>query len=141
MIRKFKNQDLDRIMEIWLESNIEAHDFIPKEYWISNYDMVKDILPKAEVYVFEEDANIKAFVGIDDGYIAGIFVAGEFRSKGIGKKLLQKCKTDYDKLTLSVYKRNKKAIDFYLREGFSIESKQPDPNTNEIEYKMVYNKY
>lgn len=140
MIRKLENRDLDRVMEIWLNSNIEAHDFIEKEYWISNYDMVKDILPKAEVYVFEEKNNIKAFIGMDSGYIAGIFVDNKFRSKGIGKKLLQKCKANYDKLTLSVYKKNKKAVDFYLREGFLIESNQPDPNTNEIEYKMIYNK-
>lgn len=30
MIREFKMEDLDRIMEIWLNSNIDAHPFINK---------------------------------------------------------------------------------------------------------------
>ena len=33
MIRKMKSTDLDKVMDIWLFSNIQAHDFIPEEYW------------------------------------------------------------------------------------------------------------
>ena len=35
------NKDIDRIMEIWLESTIKAHDFIEKKYWEDNYNTVK----------------------------------------------------------------------------------------------------
>jgi putative acetyltransferase len=30
MIRRFKIDDLDIVMKIWLESNIKAHDFIAR---------------------------------------------------------------------------------------------------------------
>ena len=33
MIREFKIKDLERVMESWLESNIDAHSFIDKKYW------------------------------------------------------------------------------------------------------------
>ena len=33
MIRKFENSDIDDIMQIWKNVNIEAHNFISKEYW------------------------------------------------------------------------------------------------------------
>jgi|ADurb_Val_02_Slu_FD_contig_31_443557_length_1925_multi_4_in_0_out_0_4 hypothetical protein len=42
MIRRFKIDDLDIVMKIWLESNIKAHDFISKSYWQGNYEVVKD---------------------------------------------------------------------------------------------------
>jgi len=55
---------------------------------VGNIDIVKGILPDAEIYVYELDDEIKAFVGIDNGYIAGIFVSDEMQSKGIGKQFL-----------------------------------------------------
>ena len=33
MVRDFQAEDLNRIMELWLETNIQAHDFIKKSYW------------------------------------------------------------------------------------------------------------
>jgi putative acetyltransferase len=92
MIRKFETKDLLEVMELWLSTNILAHDFISRDYWVENFDMVKDILPDAEIYVYEIDDKIKAFIGIDKGYIAGIFVSNEMQSKGIGKQLLEKAK-------------------------------------------------
>ena len=38
MIRLFKFQDLDKIMDIWLQGNLEAHSFIDAEYWKKNFD-------------------------------------------------------------------------------------------------------
>ena len=32
MIRKFKTDDLEQVMELWLAKNISAHDFIPAKY-------------------------------------------------------------------------------------------------------------
>ena len=31
MIRKLEDKDIDKVMNIWLESTIKAHDFISKE--------------------------------------------------------------------------------------------------------------
>lgn len=33
MIRSFCESDLPSVMRIWLNSNLEAHSFIPPEYW------------------------------------------------------------------------------------------------------------
>lgn len=140
MIRKFKEDDLDQVMEIWLNTNVQAHEFIPQEYWTSNFDMVKSVLPEAEIYVYEVNDKIQAFVGIDKGYIAGIFVSSEVQSKGVGKLLLEKCKDHYQTLSLSVYEKNSRAYGFYLREGFKVIKKQLDSNTNEAEYYMIWSK-
>lgn len=102
MIREFKIEDLERVMEIWLESNVDAHSFIDKKYWENNYEMVKEMLPNAKIYLYEENKNILGFVGLIENYIAGIFVV---RSQGVGKKLLDYCKNLKKELTLSVYEK------------------------------------
>ena len=47
MIRKFKESDLPRIMQIWLSANKEAHGFIKESYWYENFEAVKAALPCA----------------------------------------------------------------------------------------------
>ena len=116
-------------MALWLNTNIQAHGFIPREYWLSNFDIVRDILPKAQVFVYEDQEGIQGFVGLDhDGTIAGIFVSEGMQSKGIGKALLDTCKRLYPALSLNVYINNQRAIGFYLREGFVVKKKQIDKN-------------
>lgn len=138
MIREFKIKDLERVMEIWLESNIDAHSFIDKKYWEDNYEMVKEILPSVEIYLYEENKNILGFVGLMENYIAGLFVEKNFHSQGIGRKLLDCCKSLKRELTLSVYEKNQKAYSFYIREGFQVVEKKIDENTNEIELVMYW---
>ena len=36
MIRDLKQKDIDKVMEIWLESTVKAHDFMPEKYWQYN---------------------------------------------------------------------------------------------------------
>ena len=139
-IRRFESKDLDRIMEIWLNTNIEAHDFIDEKYWRDNFGMVKEMMPSAELYVFEENSEIKGFVGVMDNYIAGIFVDVNNKSRGIGKKLLDFVKDKKDSLELSVYEKNTRAMNFYKREGFEIGEKNIDENTDEVEIKMIWSK-
>ena len=48
MIRRMQFTDLDKVSQIWLESNKEAHGFIPAEYWESHLQSVKTALLQAE---------------------------------------------------------------------------------------------
>ena len=84
--------------------------------------------------------KIKGFVGIDKGYIAGIFVEEKMQSQGIGKMLLDQCKANYSTLRLKVYEKNKKAAQFYQREGFKVESAIMDEATSENELYMIWSK-
>ncbi|WP_297713099.1 N-acetyltransferase [Clostridium sp.] len=139
MIKEFKIDYLDEIMKIWLETNINAHDFIKKEYWINNFDLVKNLLPDAKVYIFQENNIIKGFIGIiEDGYIAGLFVKEEYQREGIGKKLIEYIKLKYKQLKLDVYAKNENAINFYLKNNFKIVNEKNNEDTNELEYEMVF---
>lgn len=122
MIRKFKNSDLNRVMDIWLETNLKAHDFINPQYWFDNYNLVKAsiILPVTKIYVYEENDEILGFIGLSKDYLEGIFVTEKYQSKGIGHQLIEYVKKETDSIHLDVYKKNIRAIKFYLKEGFEL---------------------
>ena len=101
---------------------------------------MKKAILDAQVYVYEEDKIVVGFVGIVDGYIAGIFVEEKKQNKGIGKQLIEECKRRYTKLNLKVYEKNKRAIQFYQREDFKIRNKKLEKDTQEIELLMEWNR-
>ena len=138
MIRRLQKPDIDTVSDIWLEANRDTHDFIPAEYWENEFLPVKEMLLQAEVYVYTDEYKneIEGFVGLDQEYIAGIFVRKEARSKGIGKALLDFVKGKKQELTLNVYQKNERAVRFYQREGFLILEKKEDETTGEKEYLM-----
>lgn len=138
MIRELHKADIDKVADIWLDTNIKAHSFIPTEYWESNFELVKEMMLQAEVYVYEVDYEIQGFIGMTDEYINGIFVCGEMQSQGIGKSLLDYAKSKKKKLLLNVYQKNARAISFYQREGFDIQCSDLDEATEEKEYVMVW---
>lgn len=136
MIRKFQKSDIREVMKIWLSSNLEAHSFVPEEYWKSNAQMVEDQLSQAEVYIYEDAGTIEGFIGLQDDYIAGIFVKKEYRGNGIGKALLDYVKEMHKELTLHVYQKNCRAAALYRREGFSVVSEETDRATKETDIAM-----
>ena len=89
MIRKLLSEDIDRVADIWLKTNLKAHYFISNQYWKSNYELVKEMMSQSEVYVFEADKMIQGFVGLNDEYIEGIFVSDEMCIRDRSKDYLE----------------------------------------------------
>ena len=135
MIRRPDTQDLDTVSAIWLDANREAHDFIPASYWLGHFEEVRTALAQAEVWVFEAEARaeISGFIGLQEDYIAGIFVRREARSGGVGRQLLDHVKAGHLRLSLRVYEKNQRAAAFYRREGFRLLETGVDPETGEAE--------
>ena len=138
MIRKAHLADLPSVLDIWLQTNLEVHSFISPHYWQNNVDYMKQVLPQAEVFVYEDKNKIMGFVGLEKDYIAGIFVSKEFRSQGIGKQILDFIKSTHPTLSLSVYAKNQKAIRFYQRESFRIIDEGMDKENQEAEFLMQW---
>ena len=140
MIRKFESRDLDAVMQIWLQANLDAHAFIPASFWEAHFEMVRDLLPQAELYVHEDAGTrqIDGFIGLTENHIEGTFVAKSERSKGVGKALLDHAKSCKLHLTLNVYQKNERALAFYRREQFTVQSEGIDEDTNEAEIQMLW---
>ena len=138
MIRKAEERDLNRIMEIWLEGNLQAHPFVPSEYWVGSFAAVRGAISQAEVWVWEENGRPEGFAGVVGNYVAGLFVDRAQRGKGIGSQLLQRVTQTRDSLVLRVYTQNTDAVRFYQNQGFCVRSEQLDPDTNQQELEMVF---
>lgn len=138
MIRELRKVDINKVAEIWLDTNIKTHCFISAQYWKSNFELVKELLLQATVYVYEDKQEIQGFIGLSNEYIEGIFVSAEMQSQGIGKILLNYVKGKRNKLILNVYQKNTRAISFYQREGFEIQYSGLDEATGEKDYVMAW---
>lgn len=138
MIRELRKVDINKVAEIWLDTNIKTHYFISAQYWKSNFELVKELLLQATVYVYEDKQEIQGFIGLSNEYIEGIFVSAEMQSQGIGKILLNYVKGERNKLILNVYQKNTRAISFYQREGFEIQYSGLDEATGEKDYVMAW---
>lgn len=100
---------------------------------------MKSLLPASDLFVYQEENRIQGFIGITDGaYIAGLFVKDEFQSQGIGRQLLEHCKQRYSRLELDVFVKNAKAVQFYLKNGFTTMEKKMNPEFEHEEYHMVW---
>lgn len=139
-IRELRTEEIDEVMRIWLESTVKAHDFIEKEYWEKNYNVVKEVyIPMAETFVYYEDRKIKGFISIiDKEFIGALFVDVQNQGLGIGGELLDYVKAKYKNVNLAVYKMNEKAVEFYKNNGFKIIKEQENEDSGFVEYIMDY---
>lgn len=140
IIRKFYDWDLKSVMKIWYDGNLEAHDFVPVSYWDRNFGYVSRLLPRTEVYVYEIDGIVVGFIGVDEGYIQGLFVDKEYRGMGVGTKLLHYVMDLYDFIELDVFENNYGAVCFYEGRNFHKLEEQVNEDLGEVEYRMYYKK-
>ena len=140
IIRKSRATEIEVLIRIWLEGDIRTHSFIGPEYWLSHIDYMRQALPHADVYVCEVNGEIAGFAGIDGNRIAGLFVDENYQSQGVGTSLIEFIKQHHFTLTLAVYKKNEKALQFYSKLGFAVTEERIDTRTGEKELLMRWNR-
>ena len=142
MIREFRDTDIDRVMDIWLNTSIITHDFIDPNYWKDNYDIVKNYyIPICKTYVYEDELGVQGFISLlKDNFIGAIFVDNDKRGNGIGSSLMNFVKDKDGDFLLETYKDNTQAINFYKKHGFEIMYENLSEETNKVEIVMAYYK-
>ena len=136
MIRTLLPDDLAAVMDIWLSANLEAHSFILSAFFTERFEEVSSAIAGAEVYVFD-DGDVRGFVGLQDSYVAGLFVRSDSRGRGIGKALLAHAVSVKGKLSVQVFARNERAMLFYLKNGFVPLSSAENAEAGENEVLLV----
>ncbi|HFZ1761802.1 N-acetyltransferase [Klebsiella aerogenes] len=123
MIQRWNATETGPLLELWLDSTIYAHPFIAENYWRDSLEVVRDVyLPAAATWVWQDDDVLKGFVSVmDSRFVGALFVAPQAIRHGIGRALLDEVKQHYDWLSLEVYQKNVRAVNFYHAQGFRIE--------------------
>ncbi|MFB6367089.1 N-acetyltransferase [Paenibacillus elgii] len=138
-IRPSVPQDIEGLVELWLQESLTAHPFIDAEYWRTNAEEMKTkYLPAADTFVIEEDGHVAGFVSMMDDYMAALFIDSRHHKKGLGKQLLDHVKQDRTAIRLQVYRQNEQAVRFYEKHGFRIEEETIDEETSAEDYGMVW---
>ncbi len=130
----------DQVLSLWLSETAKAHPFIPNAYWAQNFMKVKmQLLPAAETWVEVEQGRLRGFLSLLAGdYIGALFVAAEDQGSGVGSRLMEHAMGLCDQLSLKVYAKNIRAVEFYRRKGFYTEEEVLDKETGEMELTMSW---
>ena len=132
-IRKYKEEDVERVLEIWFESSSIAHDFLGSDQLKEQKNLIRDTyLPMAETWVVEEDGEIQGFISLLDHYVGGLFIHPDHQGLGIGRRLIEKAFQEKGFLTVGVYEKNLAARKFYERMGFLYENEEVQEETGEV---------
>lgn len=123
MIRKWNTNQFEPLLTLWLDSTTYAHPFIAEEYWQESLPSVRDTyLPVADTWVWEEAHRPLGFVSvIQERFVGALFVAPDAIHRGIGRALIEVVKQHFSDLSLEVYQKNIRAVNFYHAQGFRIE--------------------
>lgn len=140
MIREFHKDEIDAVMQLWLNAVTKSHPFIPREYWLEHYKVVRnEHLAAAKTFVYGDHGRLKGFVSIlEDAFIGALFVDSESWGQGIGTKLIEWCQEHYPYLELAVYSENESAVSFYKKCGFQVIRKQINGGTGRPELAMCW---
>jgi putative acetyltransferase len=80
LIRRMRTEDIRKIVSLWYDVSLDAHDFISLEYWKKNKKMMeRKYLPNSETYVAIEDDDIVGFISMKENILAALFVHTSFR--------------------------------------------------------------
>ncbi|RGN32733.1 GNAT family N-acetyltransferase [Bacteroides oleiciplenus] len=120
MIRKIKETDYPRLIEIWESAVLNTHGFLKEEDFL----YFKKQLPVYFKYVallgFEQEGGLVGFMGIADGNLEMLFVDNDCRGTGIGKKLIAYAIANLQVTKVDVNEQNTQAVGFYKYMGFNI---------------------
>ncbi|MDX1714991.1 MAG: N-acetyltransferase [Halomonas venusta] len=139
MIRKYRETDIDQILEIWLSASIKAHAFVGAEFWASKVTEMRDVyIPASETFVFESENQIAGFYSLYGNTLAAVFVSPSLQGQGVGAAMLDDAKSRRECLQLTVYRENTPSINFYKKQGFISLGEQVDEQTGHPELVMEY---
>lgn len=123
MIVPWNHNEVAPLIALWLESTIAGHPFIEERYWHESQSLVEDVyLPSARTWVWRSNETIDGFVSVmDSRFVGALFVRPSAQGQGIGGALLNHVKQRFPLLSLEVYQKNSRAVNFYHAQGFRIE--------------------
>lgn len=86
---------------------------------------ILNLIKQGNLYVGRLADKIVGFIDVNEGWVHHLYVNPIFQNKGVGKSLMDFAKQlSPTGLTLWVFEKNKGAITFYEREGFSLALKR-----------------
>lgn len=120
IIREIKETDYPVLVGIWESAVLHTHDFLKQEDFLYYKENLINYFRYVSLYGFEQDQKLVGFIGTANSNIEMLFVHNDYRSMGIGKKLVLHAIHNLSVSKVDVNEQNLQAIKFYQHIGFSI---------------------
>ena len=140
--RPYRGEDEIATIDLWHRTWQQAYpqiDFAARlDWWRERWR--KDLVPKAEIVVAEQDGTLIGFVTIDgEGYLDQLVVGPEHWGSDTARLLVEEAKRlSPAGVTLLVNKDNARAIRFYERNGFVHAGDDVNPTSGRPVLKMEW---
>lgn len=141
-LRPYRPKDEEASIDLWHRTWQQAYpqiDFAARlAWWRERWR--KDLVPKAQVVVAEQDGALTGFVTIDgEGYLDQLVVDPDHWGSDAARLLVVEAKRlSPSGITLLVNKDNARAIRFYGRNGFAQAGEDVNPTSGRPVLKMVW---
>lgn len=120
----------EQIIQIWEKSVRATHHFVTEEDIVFFSSIVKNIdFENIPVFCARENTALLGFIGIVEQKIEMLFVAPLAMGRGVGTGLLLYAFTYCDAWFVDVNEQNIKAVEFYIKHGFSIYDRSDTDDT------------
>lgn len=137
MIRKYNDNEIPTLVNIWEQSSRIAHPFLTEEFTLMVKQAMKETyLPNSNTWVYVEANNILGFISMIENEIGGLFVSPEHHAKGIGTALVNHMKQFHKNLEVEVFDQNKIGKPFYEKYGFKVYKEYIMESTNQKVLRM-----
>lgn len=142
MIRPFLQSDTDEVTALWLRAARASHAFLPPSFWDTvEHDIRTLYLPMSDeiiLHINDAEGRIDAFIAFAGEYLGALFVEPQSQGRGLGSRMFRIARRMHPSLTLTVYKDNVRAVEFYRRHGLAVCAERLDENTGCVEYIMGF---
>lgn len=121
MIRKYKEEDAERVLQIWDDASTKAHPFLDGNFTDKVRKEMREIyIPNGKecTWVFEDADEVVGFLAMPDTEIGGIFVSPNHESEGLGNGLLYFIWKEHNTIEVEVFERNSLGRKVYKKNGF-----------------------
>jgi putative acetyltransferase len=141
MIRPFLPSDTEAVIRLWVDSARTSHGFLPSEFWDRvEHDIRTLYLPMSDEIVLHIDdatGEIDAFLAFAGDFLGALFVAPAAQGRGLGARMFRIARRMHPGLSLTVYKDNVRAVEFYRRQGLAVCAERLDESTGCAELIMA----
>lgn len=124
MLKKLRNTDIDVLMSIWKKAYLKINPKVNNEDLTQAYTSVRATISdkSSDTVLYTEDDVIEGFITVDGNHkIVVIYVDEKIRREGIGSKLIDAYKKEYNDLNVS-FKENLAYKKFFEKNGFTYRS-------------------
>jgi len=131
MIRKYKETDIDEILEVWFQASSMAHPFLDEEFMGMEKRNIRDVyMPNTDTWVFEDRDMIIGFISMMGNEVGAIFVRPDYHGRGVGRQLMDFVADFHEVMEVEVFERNVVGRAFYDKYGFEFVEELIHKETN-----------